>query len=139
MNWEHPVPPTALSVDAQARVCYHVGKLADKIAASEGVVLSDGFRASLGQIVLGKAAMISTDLTAFVHHRGRSRVSTDDVLMLGRHNKSLVRCLLGTEVEGPCSFALPFPCRRGMHFVQRSPCCTCRDSYWKAHWRRPRV
>ncbi|KAK4103966.1 hypothetical protein N658DRAFT_493444 [Parathielavia hyrcaniae] len=73
----------------KAALWFSIGKMVDQESLQRNRNATPQFIGALTDMVWHQIENIATDLESFSQHAGRTTVTTDDVLLLARHNQDL--------------------------------------------------
>lgn len=79
----------------KAAVWYSIGQTVDSLSEKNA---TPHFIGALSELVYSQIEIVAQDLEAFARHSGRSKISSKDVVLLGRRNEGLSE-LLEKEAE----------------------------------------
>ncbi|KAI1610695.1 hypothetical protein EDD36DRAFT_489978 [Exophiala viscosa] len=83
------VEAEALQKKLRSALWFQIGKIVDEESINLGVNATPQFIGSLMELVWAQIGNAAIDLESFAKHAGRSKVQTDDVMLLTRRNEGL--------------------------------------------------
>ncbi|KAJ4522939.1 MHF histone-fold complex component [Exophiala dermatitidis] len=83
----------ALQKKLRSALWFQIGKIVDEESINLGVNATPQFIGSLMELVWAQIGNAAIDLEAFAKHAGRSKIKTDDVMLLTRRNEGLEQIL----------------------------------------------
>ncbi|KAK3109381.1 MHF histone-fold complex component [Teratosphaeriaceae sp. CCFEE 6253] len=73
----------------KAALWYSIGQTVDAVAISQNLNATPHYIGGLSEMCYAQIENIAHDLEAFARHGGRSTISAEDVVLLGRRNEGL--------------------------------------------------
>ncbi|KIV93760.1 hypothetical protein PV10_04951 [Exophiala mesophila] len=83
----------ALTEKLRSALWFHIGQMVDEESIELGVNATPQFIGSLMELVWAQIENTAVDLESFAKHAGRSKIKTDDVMLLTRRNEGLAEVL----------------------------------------------
>ncbi|KIV87195.1 hypothetical protein PV11_02757 [Exophiala sideris] len=83
------VESEALQKKLRSALWFQIGKIVDEESINLGVNATPQFIGSLMELVWAQIGNAAVDLESFAKHAGRSKIQTEDVMLLTRRNEGL--------------------------------------------------